>query len=298
MLGNLLMRLREQLRQGIMPGYELPMAEVRSQLLSQLRAISETVINEHFDMRNVYTLARGIDLSNISDIEKIDRLQMILDSAYFFRKAVRYQRATLSSEWIDLVNKKYPGEYSVDENFRYQLVKIGVLLAGPFVAVTDLRPLNISDGYKIEIYKLMARQSPVSFMSALTSDDHFGLDHAEIRDLYLYALQFDALSVHLIKDLPGSIVDDAFIQKVVNILNKEGFSLENIDLSKDNDRPHRVTVIRYLILAAASHGLSYRAVYTFDDKPVNVSNEKERRKKSDIYPSIEEDDIKLILQQH
>ena len=283
MLGNLLMRLRDQLRQGVMHGYELPMAAVWGQLLGRIEDMSQ-----HFNVEDAYNLARQIALSGISDIEKIDKMQMILDSAHFLRDSIRSPKnQTLSSEWIALINKKYPE----DVNFRYQLVRIGVSFAGPLVLVTDLRPLNISDSQQIEIYKIMARGSPEFFMSALP--DRFGLDHSKIRELYLYVLQFES-SVLFIKRLPQDIVNDAFVQEVVDVLHKNRFPTQ-YHLSIERGRTWRGKIIKDLMKAASFHELNYSAVYAFDKKPASESNENDRRNQPDIYPPRDQDPIELIL---
>ena len=282
MLGNLLMRLRDQLRQRVMPGYELPMAAVWGQLLGRIEDMSQ-----HFNVEDAYNLARQIAFSDISDIEKIDKMQMILDSAHFLRESNRYLNQTSSSEWITLINKKYPE----DMNFRYQLVKIGLSLAGPLVLITDLRPLNISDNQQMEIYKIMARGSPEFFMSALP--DRFGLDHSKIRELYLYTLQFES-SLLFIKRLPRDIVNDAFIQEVVDVLHKNRFPTQ-YHLSVERSRTWRGKIIKDLIKAASFHELNYSAVYAFDNKPVNEPNENDRRNQPDIYPPRDQDPIELTL---
>ena len=194
MLGDFLMKLRDQFRQDIMPGYELPISTVAvwGQLLLRI---------ENLGFQDAYDMAEQIALSNINDIEKIDRMQMILNSEYFFTRS-GHENHTSSSEWIALIDRKYPE----DVDFKYQLVKMGVSFPSLHVVIT-LNNLNIPHDQKMEIYKIMAHQSVVPFMNSL---DNLDLSHSEIKKLYLYCLQFEVLTI-IIKRLPKDIVDDNFI---------------------------------------------------------------------------------------
>ena len=318
MLGNLLMKLRDHLKQGLMPRYKYPtpieiglisryelvsMEELRKQLLFRIEHMGDVFIPVEEEFKEAYDLAKQIDSSNISDIEKIDRLQMILKSKLFFI-VDRHGGQTSSDEFITLINRKYSED--ADVNFRYVFVKTGVSSALTKVAMTNLRPLDIPHNQKIKIYKIMANRSPKLFVEALALD-RFGLDHSEIRELYLYALQFVA-SVDIIKVIEKfsrEIVDDAFIQEVVNVLHKNQFP-NHVSVEESYRRNHRRLVIQQLITTAATHGLSYRAVYAVDNSPFYFnddspfpftnSSEKERHDHSDIYPPIDQDPIKLILQ--
>ncbi len=262
MLGNLLMKLRDQLRRKVMHGHEHPMVAIRDQLLIQMKGVSE----EHSNLPDAYNLARQIASADIDLIEKIDRIQTIFDVAHFFRISNRYPNHTTSDEAIALISKKYPDD--TDADFRYQLVRIAVSIAGPLVILTDLRPLNISDNQKIEIYKMMARQSPEFFMRALPY--RFGLGHSEMRELYLHALQFES-SVLYIKELPREIVDDAFIQDVVKTLNENHIPAQkHASIEEHHQRCEKV--ITNLIEAAAHHGLRYNPIYTTYRLTNNAAN--------------------------
>ena len=158
-LGNLLMDLRDQFKNGMVfyRGALFPAAAVWGQLLSQI---------ENLDSQDANNLARRIALSSISDIEKIDRMQMILNSGHFFQMS-GYKNRTSSNEWIALINTKYPKDE--DNDFRYKLIKIGVSVAGSRVVITNLDNLHFSNEQKIEIYKMMARQSADLFMKRFAS---------------------------------------------------------------------------------------------------------------------------------
>ena len=285
-LGELLMELRDHHFQlGIIPGNTIttPKAGIMNEVLKQqLDHIKHR--SEHFNVTNIYTLARQITFLGISDREKVEKLQMLIDSAHFLRGSNRYPNHTSPDEWIALVNKKYPDDVS----FRYQVIKAGISLAGPFALIIDLRPLNLPDGHEIDIYKVMAQNSPEFFVDALP--DRFGLDHSKIRELYLYALQFESLVVRYIKKLPREVVNHEFIQAVVNSLHKNSFPTQYY-LSTERGYGWRGKVIEDLIKAISSHGLNYRAVYAVDNKPVNESNEAERRRQANR--SIERDNILL-----
>ena len=305
-LGKLLMRLRGQLKQGLMPRYQVSrldeekglmpryelvsMAETRKHLLVRIENMGKYFRYVEEEAKEAYNLSKQIDASNISDIEKIDRMQMILSAADFFKG----KSLTSSDEFIALINRKYQQESA---NFRYLLVKIGVSFALTRVVITDLRPLNISHNQKIKIYKIMARKAPVSFVEALP--DRFGLNHSEIRALYLYALQFESSIVKVIEKLPGEIVDHDFIQEVINELHKSRF-LNHVSMKEDYRRRNRRLIIQQLIAAAAVHGLNYRAFYIVDNKPftesITESSEQERYDQPEVYPMIDQDPIRLVLQ--
>ena len=321
LLGNLLMKLRGYLKQRLMPRYEdeptlieevglisiyelVSMEELRKQLLFRIEHMGDAFIHVEEEFKEAYDFAKQIDSSNISDIEKIDRLQMILKSRVFFIEpkfilTKRGQtRQTFSDEFITLISKKYPE--GADVNFRYVSVKVSVSSALTKVVVIDLRPLDISHDQKIEIYKIMARRSPWDFVEALALN-RFGLSHSEIRELYLHALQLvDVVDVKMIKPIEKfsqEIVDDGFIQEVVNVLHKNHFPTQYNLLVKGGYK-WRARVIQSLIEVASFHGLNYKAVYTImDNEPVTEVNEVSRRGQPDIYP-IDQDSIKLILQQN
>ncbi len=280
MLGNLLMRLRDQLREGIMPGHEKSIKEFLNDLLSDIQSLGS---------QDTSHLAGQIASSNLSDIEKIDRIQMILNSKHFFTKrTTEHNHHTSSSEWITFINAKYPD--ATDEDFRYQLVKAGVSLAGSGVIVTNLDELNISHNKKIEIYRIMAGQSADDFIGKLP---YLNLSHSEIKQLYLHSLQFEA-STNVITGFPREVVNDAFIQEVISTLNKHHFPTQKY-LSMEVRRQWRGKAIKDLIQAAAFHGLNYSAIYAFDNTPFNEHSERNRWIEPDLYPEMSQDLIRLIL---
>ena len=284
-LGKFLMELRNRFKEG-MAFYEedwFPTELIREQLLLQI----ETLLDPQ-GIHSAYTLARQIDSSNISDIEKIDKMRMIRDSGLFQRKGKdNYKNSTSIDEWLAFIHTKYPE----DVDFKYQLVKAGVSLAGSDLVVTNLDNLHLSKEQKIEIYRMMAHPSAHNFMRELP---RLGLNYSEIRELYLYALQFEASITGLITNLPQQIVNDAFIQEATKVLHDSGYDTQH-HLSNDDERKQRGVIIRSLIEAAASHELNYRAVYDISNKPFNDPNEQDRHDRSHLYPLPNQDPIKLIL---
>ena len=117
-LGNLLMELRGQLRRGNIPadaGYAKHEFHEKT-LLGYLLHEVEMLISQDAEY-----LAEQIASSNISDIEKIDRIQMILLSIHFSTRFIS-ENHTSKNEWVDLINIKYPE----DKSFTDQLVRIGI----------------------------------------------------------------------------------------------------------------------------------------------------------------------------
>ena len=284
------MQLRYQFKKGMVlyKGAWVPIAYSRGQLLLRIERILDPQ-NAH----GAYHLARQIDSSNISDIEKIDKMRMILDSERFFqlKKKNNYKNSASIDEWLAFIHTKYPE----DVDFKYQLVKAGVSLAGSDLVVTNLDNLHLSKEQKIEIYRMMARQSADSFIKllphlvsghfthAFLEDQylelkdryfpelsHIGLNSSELKQLYLYALQFEA-SVTVIRDLPRTIVNDAFIQEVVKILNEHHFPTRHhlLTLSREQNLQQRELVIKQLIKAAAFYGLNYKDIYIEDTNERN-----------------------------
>ena len=252
-LGNLLMQLRSQLKKGMVfhKGAWFSITSIRNQLLLQIEKLLDPQ-----NVHGAYDLARQVNSSNISDIEKIDKMRMILDLERFFqlKKKNSYKNSTSINEWLAFIHTKYPE----DSDFKYQLAKAGVSLAGYDVVITNLDNLHLSKEQKIEIYRMMAHQSPESFMRALPH--RFGLSHSEMRELYLYVLQFES-SVLYIKELPQEIVDDAFIQEVVNILNEKHIPKQPHSSIEEHKQVCE-EIIQDLIHAAALHGLRYNPIYT------------------------------------
>ena len=270
MLGHLLMKLRDQLKEGIVPNYEHPQV-VRhpnqahdEQVPAYALSIADAWNNQlpvdiqNLDPQNThgtYGLIEQIAFSNISDIEKMDRMQMVLHLVQFFTRTRSEDHTSVRNrKWMIFINTKYPK----DADFRYQLVKFSVLLAGSDVVTTDLYNLRISHEQKIEIYRLMARGSADTFMRTLPQ---LRLDHSDIRRLYLYALQFEA-SVYVVRELPPQIVNDAFIQEVASTINEHNFPTQR-DLVRRNPRLWRRSVIQQLTAAADHYGLTVN--FQFDE---------------------------------
>ena len=125
MLGELLMRLRNQFRARIISEhagyaeYELSETTVLGYLLHRVESLK---------IQDANHLAKKITVSNMSDIEKIDRMQMILHSVYFFTRSSSKNHTSIS-EWITFVNAKY----LEDKDFGNQLLKIGASFLGSHV---------------------------------------------------------------------------------------------------------------------------------------------------------------------
>ena len=273
MLGNLLMKLRDELfKKGMMiviDPYEytatLSIPRAVDLVIDSIRA--EDSFRTETSSSLISDLSREVASSNLSDIEKIDRLQMILGSASF---TLRRQHNTLNSnrtssdEWIAFINAKYPE----DLDFRYQLIRINVVDANPGAMFTRLSSLDIPNDKKIEIYKTSAHDLPDSFIRALPDS---GLNDQDLKELYLYALQFSdyfilfSASIEIIENFPQGTIDDAFIQKVVAIINKHSFPQALLGGS----RSPKSIITEKLIEVAASHGLNYRAIDT--DNKINLN---------------------------